>query len=295
VFCSNYYVDDTLTLEEIKEKINEYIGKGVNEIILSGGEPTLHPKLPEVIKYVIKKGAKPRIITNGQKLSEMNYLQELLDSGLEQFMVSIYSHERKVQEKLTQTKGSYDKAIKALENLSQKIQVLNINITINSLNINKLQETTQFLVQRFPKIKHFVFNNIDPEPDRAKKNPWTIPLLVDIELPLYKTTNFLSQNNRTFRIERVPLCYMQGFEYNSTETRRIVKDQTYRCYFLDKEGRRMYEKNEHYYDKPSDCKICHLNEICAGINKAYNAMYGTYEIYPVFIKKEKIISRILQN
>ncbi|MBT3408807.1 radical SAM protein [archaeon] len=295
VFCSNPYVEDTLTLEDGKKQIDYYVDEcGVNEIILSGGEPTLNTHLPDFIEYSFEKGATPRIITNGQKISEINYFKKLYDKGLRLFMVSIYSHDKKIHDKLTGVSGSYDKLMKALKNVSDYVGFLNINITINSLNVKSLHETVFFLIQKFPKIKHFVFNNLDPT-GRAVDNLWTVPKLVDIELPLAYTVKVLKQYNKSFRIERVPLCYMDGFEEFSTETRRIVKNQAYRCLFLEESGRRLFEKKNSFYypnGKIETCQICTLNEICTGLNTRYVKLLDKKELYPVFKDPNKIIKKI---
>jgi MoaA/NifB/PqqE/SkfB family radical SAM enzyme len=296
LFCSNPYVDDTLSLEEAKKQIDYYVDKcKVNEIILSGGEPTLNEQLKEIVKYAVKKGAQPRIITNAQKLADEHFLKELIDAGLQNYMVSIYSHIESIHDKLTTKEGSLRNTIKALENLSKHISAININMTLNALNIKTLKESTEFFINKFPKIRHFVFNNLDFT-GRAKNNPWTVPKLTAVEMPLHNTLVYLQSVGRTFRVERVPLCYLAGFEEYSTETRRIVKEQAYRCLFLDKDGRRLLEKtNDFYYVKTEACNACGLNSICAGLNERYISLNGSNELYPVFSKPEEIIQRINNN
>lgn len=298
LFCSNPYVEDTLTIEEAKKQIDYYVDEcKVNEIVLSGGEPTLNANLAGMIRYVLKKGAFPRIITNGQKLADISYVKNLADSGLQQIMVSIYSHDKDIHDKLTDTPGSYENVLIALDNLSRLIDDININITLNSLNINTLPVTVKFLIEKFPKIRHIVFNNLDPT-NRALENTWTIPRLVDIELPLIYALKYLKKNNISFRVERVPLCYMNGFEEFSTETRRIVKNQAYRCLFLDKSGRRLFEKTEQFYypnGKSEACEKCKLTSVCAGLNERYAKINGYSELYPVFDYPDSIIRKISEN
>lgn len=295
IFCSNPYVDDTLSLADAKKQIDYYVDEcKVNEIILSGGEPTLNPELKEIVKYAIKKGAFPRIITNAQKLADKDFLEELISAGLEHYMVSVYSHVKEIHEKLTSTEGSYDNLMKALENLSEHEVAINVNITINAYNINNLKQTVEFLTNKFPDIKHFVFNNLDYT-GRAKDNPDTVPRLVDLELPLHNTLSYLTGKGKTFRVERVPLCYLTGFEQFSTETRRIVKEQAYRCLFLDSNGRRLLEKEktkEFYYIKGDACNVCKLCQICAGLNDRYISLHGINELYPSFVNADKIIDKI---
>lgn len=290
-FCSNPPVEDELTFSEAKKQIDNYAKKGVNEIIFTGGEPTINDCLPELIKYCQSIGMACRIITNAQKLARLGYAEQLADAGLEHAMISIYSHKKEIEEKLTKTKGSYEKTLHGIKNALECINCVNLNITINSLNCRELHETIRFLAEKFPKIQHYVFNNLDPT-GRALKNKWAVPKLVDLELSLQKTLEYLDEQGKTFRVERVPLCYMQGFEQYSTETRQIVKDQAYRCLFLDKKGRELREIKIFYYLKDECCKLCRLNEICAGLNPRYTQIYGFAELFPVFLDKERIISRI---
>lgn len=291
VFCSNPYVEDELTFEEAKRQIDDYAGKGVNEIVFTGGEPTLNDNLPELIKYCKSIGMACRIITNAQKLADAKYAKKLYDAGLKHAMISVYSHKKEIEEKLTETKGSFEKTIKGIKNSLRYFPAVNINITINSLNCKDLHETIEFLVEKFPEIKHFVFNNIDAT-GRALENKWTVPRLVDIELGLSKALECLKLHEKTFRIERVPLCYMPGFEEFSTETRKIAKKQKYRCLFLNDSGRELREINNFYYGKAECCGVCFLNEICAGLNERYTKLFGLDELFPVFENPQNITSKI---
>ncbi|MDQ7822597.1 MAG: radical SAM protein [Candidatus Eremiobacteraeota bacterium] len=68
-----------LSLEEIKESIDAYPGYS---IAFSGGEPTLYPHLPELIRYTFEKKKIPAVITNGVKLADYRYVKELREAGL---------------------------------------------------------------------------------------------------------------------------------------------------------------------------------------------------------------------
>ena len=133
--------------------------------------------------------------------------------------------------------------------------------------------------------------------NRAGKNPWILAKLTDLELELSKMVQTLTANKKTFRIERVPLCYMQGFEEFCTETRKIVKDEKYICSFIEKD-----RKNElrisgpkHSKNKADVCSICFLNKICSGLDLGYISFFGTSELYPIFKSPNKIINEILNN
>lgn len=292
IFCSSPYMRKELGLEAIKNQIDDYKKMGVTEIVLTGGEPTLHKQLLPTIEYCNSKNMRYRLITNAQKLANKGFARKLARAGLNQVMISFFSHKKEIFEKLTNTKGSYRKSIDGIRNTLDYICIPNINITITSLNINHLFGFLKFIDVNFPQINHFVFNNLDFV-GRASKRAYLIPKLIDLELNLRKALTFLKLKNKTFRVERVPLCYMQGFEECSTETRRIVKKESYRCLFLNKEGTRMRTVNRFRTVKDDACGFCSLNEICAGLNPDYARIIGTGELYPSFNSKETIIRKVL--
>jgi hypothetical protein len=80
---------------------------------------------------------------------------------------------------------------------------------------------------------------------------------------LLKWLEFLEKTWRTFRVERFPLCYMRWFEFASTETRKIVKNEGRVVHFLD--FRETFEELDWEHERWSECEKCDLKSICAGL------------------------------
>jgi hypothetical protein len=78
---------------------------------------------------------------------------------------------------------------------------------------------------------------------------------------LRRALKFLEETNRTFRVERLPLCFMRGFEYASTETRKIVKNEERIVHFLD--FRESFQELEWEHERDLECNNCDLKSICA--------------------------------
>ncbi len=302
-FCSNPQFEKNYTFEEAKKSVDNFKKEGITEIMLTGGEPTIVDFLPQLIKYVKEQGISPKIITNGVKLSEKNLVKKLYGAGLTDVNVSIHSRNEKIADRLSDKPGHFRKALTGIRNALDAGMHITLNSTINSLNCRHLTENVRFFITNFPEIKHYVFNNLDPGKadgslkSRAGQNPWIVAKLTDMELELHKMVDVLKNNDKTFRIERVPLCYMDGFEEFSTETRKIVKEETYICSFIEKG-----KKNEVREVAPSQlrtkvgcCRHCKLSSICAGIQQEYLDIHGEGEIFPVFKNPDKIRNKILEN
>lgn len=293
IICSNPANNRTLGLQQAKQAIDELKVQKYQQVILTGGEPTLSDKLPWLIKYCLKKKIFPRVITNGQRTSNLRYLQTLKKAGLRHLHLSVYSCRDKIQARISQNKTSLRNIKKSLANL-QKIGgiTVDINITINRYNAGHLLETVSWLVNNYPFIQHFVFNNLDPLMGRAAANYQVIPRLNDFELELHRALKTLEKSKKTFRVERTPLCYLTGFEHICTETRKIIKNESRLVYFLDE--REKFIQENWAYGKAECCRNCFLNDICAGLYQI-DKYYHSTELYPVFISKEKIIQRVLHS
>jgi MoaA/NifB/PqqE/SkfB family radical SAM enzyme len=292
-FCSNPPSGwPALTLRAAKKLIDKYITNKYDGVILTGGEPTLYSEIFEVIAYCRQKKIPCRLITNAQKTADKKFLDKLISAGLEQISVSIYSHIAKIQGFLSHNPRSLERITKTLHWLKNEHLAVNVIITINKYNAGHFSELVKFIVKDYPYIKHFIFNNLDPTTSRVKKHPDTIPKLNDFELELIKSLDFLEKNKRTFRVERVPLCYLPGFEYCSTETRKIVKNEIRPIYFLDEKGYRI--QKDFFRKKSRKCQYCSLGEICAGLF-GMNKYYYSTELYPVFIDQETVIKKIFSE
>lgn len=73
----------TDTLKLFRDKL------GFTEVHFTGGEPTLHPQLPQFVSLCADLGIKPKATSNGQ-VSETK-LRELADAGLQELNVSMHT------------------------------------------------------------------------------------------------------------------------------------------------------------------------------------------------------------
>lgn len=291
-FCSNPANSRTISLPAAKKIIDGYARAGAAGIIFTGGEPTLYPGLGELITYARSRGLPPRVTTNGQKAASLPYLKGLADRGLEHLHFSIYSHKPAVHDYLTRKRGSLARLLRAIGNAGRLGLRADVNIVINRLNSGHLHLLAAEIMGRFPFVGHFVFNNMDPGMDRAVADPSTVPVLSGFEASLAKAMRLIDASGRTFRVERVPLCFMAEFQHCSTETRKLVKAEGRSTYFLDE--KKMVRQTVWGHGKSARCRACGLEKVCAGLYKM-DVYYSSQELCPVFADPETIKRRVLGN
>jgi len=233
------------------------------------------------------------MITNGWRLADEDFARQLAEAGLELVHVSIYSVRPEVEERIRGVEGTLERAHAALANAGRFGIEANVNCVINRLNADHLDENVKVLVDRHPHVRHFVWNNLDPSMGRAEVNQDQFtPRLADFELSLHRALRFLERGGRTFRVERVPLCYMTDFAWASTETRKIVKGEERVVHFLDAKQTVRQTDWEHVYTEA--CGACTLRPICGGLFDRGDA-YDPAELAPVFVSLDAVAERIISD
>ncbi len=292
-FCSNPTTPYTHDFASMKVLVDDFVERGYFGVILTGGEPTLHPELPKIARYATECGLHVRMITNGWRLSDRKFAKALAEAGLQLVHISIYSIDPEVEAKLRGVEGTLDKAFAAIDNAAEFGIEVNINCVINKLNATHLDANIRYFLRRHPHIRHFVWNNLDPSMGRAEVNQDQFtPRLADFELSLYRALRLLHRSGRSFRVEKVPLCYMTDFAWASTETRKIVKGEERIVHFLDaKQTVRQTDWGHIYSDA---CQVCSLREICGGLFDRGNA-YDPGELYPVFVERDAVVQKIISD
>ncbi len=297
LICSNPENDNSISFEKGIAYLDSLMSDGGYEgVIITGGEPTLSEDLPEYLKHCARKGFPSVLITNGQNLASTAFAKKLKAAGLEKVILSLYSCDPKIQGKLAGNPDSLSNVNKAAANLEKLGGItLSVTITMNKLNADHLSRNVEHIAKRMPSVNHVVFNNLDPLMNRAAQHPETLHRLNDIDIELTRAVDMLRSNKMTYRIERVPLCYMGGYEHNSTETRRIVKNEKVKILFLDEKGEVDQAQGDFLYGKAECCKVCYLNDICIGLY-SMDDRYMSEELFPVFhTTKEEVAEKVLSN
>lgn len=290
-FCSNPTTPYTHDFDSMRVLVDDFVQRGYFGIILTGGEPTLHPELPRIAAYANEQGLHVRLITNGSRLSQPDFAQALAEAGVRLVHISVYSVRPEIEAALRGTEDTLPKAYAAIDNAARFGIEVNINCVINKLNADHLHENIRVLVKQHPHIRHFVWNNLDPSMGRAEVNQATFtPRLAEFELSLHRAMKLLHRSGRTFRVEKVPLCYMTDFAWASTETRKIVKEEERIVHFLDDKQTVRQTSWGHVYTEA--CDVCSLRSICGGLFDRGDG-YDPAELHPVFVPLQPVVEHVL--
>lgn len=139
-----------LSLDTIKEIINDIVSLGAKRLCLSGGEPFLHPSVMEIIEYAVKKGLILDIYSSGvvgeygqETDISKKMLLECKKRGLNRIMFNLQAAEPIVYDSIMNTRGNYDLLIQSIKN-AQECQIeTEIHFVPMKQNYNQIESVVQ--------------------------------------------------------------------------------------------------------------------------------------------------------
>lgn len=124
-------------------------------LIFIGGEPTLYEGLTDIIIKSRKNNILPSIVTNGRAFSNVDFVDKILDAGLEHITFSVESYNSQEHDAITRSNDSFNETIKGIRNTVNKIEI-STETTIGKNNHKSLKQLINMLNEEG--VKKITFN-----------------------------------------------------------------------------------------------------------------------------------------
>jgi organic radical activating enzyme len=129
--------------------LDELIASGVRRLIISGGEPTLQPYLPELLQRASMAGVRLVLETNALRLADAELRRSLRESGLDELLVSLHSADAAASDTTTRTPGSHAQTVAGIEACLADGFVVELHCVVDKQNHTALDDYARFVVDRF--------------------------------------------------------------------------------------------------------------------------------------------------
>ena len=263
LFCSN--LPDNIP--SAPDQIKKLLASGADTLRIGLWEPTLSDKLPDLVRFARKSGFEKVLLrTNGVRLSDLAFTRSLLDAGVTTFHVNFPSHLPALSDRITQSKGSYLRRLKGMENIVKLggEKTMCILMVITTLNYDTMEEYASFVAEKFPGVLNVLFNMVcilGMVPKRLS----LVPRFEKVGPHLAAAARVCDKNDIKYIVDDIPICFMKGFEHASIDRYMMLNQKNIQ---IDKV-------------KPPVCSGCALGGECAGIRPQYLDLYGAGELRPV--------------
>jgi radical SAM protein with 4Fe4S-binding SPASM domain len=146
--CKHCYSDsgvqrkNELTFEEIKKLIDQLAHIGVLNILLTGGEPLLHPRLFEIIEYIVSKPMSCTLFTNGTLITKA-VAQKLKRYGVLSVVTSIDGATPATHDTFRGVPNSFEKTVQGIHLLRETGIPVRGNISIHKGNCSEVVDIVE--------------------------------------------------------------------------------------------------------------------------------------------------------
>lgn len=275
VFCESKKLGNIeLNIKKELQKIDAELKKGrrIDKIEISGQDPGEFEGLPEFVAAIKAKTGASRIslFTHGKKLSDNDYLQKLIKSGINHFVIPLYGHNSKVHDSVTKTAGSFTMTMEGVENILRSGQGVSFQSLITRENQSHLKDFFFFLSTL--KFSDFCRVGVPYYKYSKKKFRSSLPDFVKLKKQLPSALRYCQSIDFDLQLFDVPKCLI-GFDYQNI-TENGMPTRAYKNVKEDGDDSYRVVKQEVVPDyrtkgKSILCRQCVFNDACPGVYLTY--------------------------
>ena len=237
-------------------------------VVLSGGEPTLNPRLVEYVELASRLGAASvELQSNATRLAHAGLAAALADAGLQGAMISLHGATAAVSDAVTGAPGTFVATLKGIDALVQTPVRVRLNFVFCQENRDDFPAVVDLVAARWP-TAGIVFSFVGSHTDVVPRSTALIPRFSDV-MPSLLTglararaaglavTGFDSMCG-------LPLCLVPDGE-RAAFSPGAVPDGA----------------GEGEFVKAETCAGCAETHRCFGVRRGYAELYGTGELQPI--------------
>ena len=268
--CTFCFVSTHLPAAEdaaIEEAIRAAGARG-SGIALSGGEPTLNPRLLDYVRLArasTNRGV--TLQTNAIRLDDPLLVASLIEAGMQQAFVSLHGCTAAVSDAVTESPGTFVRTVAGIDNLARAPALrLVLNFVICEKNRLQIQETVRFVAARWPRA-WINISFVAPSADVVPRDKALIPRYSDALPALAAAVAEAQRLGVTVTgfesMCGIPLCLVPA----------SLGDLTH------PEIPEGFDDGEFVH--ADACRGCRYESTCYGIRRGYAALYGMGELRTV--------------
>ena len=274
VFCldSDTHDGTTRDREAIKAQILDGRRKGAERLILSGGEPTIHPQYVDFIRLGRMAGyPKIQTVTNGRMFAYREFLVRCIDAGLDEITFSIHGPNARIHDALVGVKGAYEEEITGLQHaLADGRPIVNVDVCVNRANVRHLPQMLEEL--HAMGVREFDLLQVIPFGRAFVEGKDTLFYDLDDARPeLERVLAFAARPDVHVWFNRFPVEHLEGHEHLIQDPYKLTDEVRGR---KDEYARWIRTAEPIDCREPQRCRYCYVSRLCDGLEHELAALHG---------------------
>ncbi|UCG95295.1 MAG: radical SAM protein [archaeon] len=283
VFCAQAHKRElgnqpTKSLKECLERA--FFEDDCNEIVFTGGEPTIRKDFFDLVKFAKKLGYELiQVQSNGRMFFYEKFVQKSIKAGITEFALAIHGHNPRTHDFQTRSFGSFKQTFQGIKNLKNLDQHILLNSVITKINYKCLPDMVRMFINLEPDQFQFAF--VHPVGNAWKNFDSVVPLKSEVKPLLLEALKMAKKSGYKpgkVMIEAFPPCLMPDYEKCCSELYMPDSETVDANNVIKDFGKWRTESGKRKFIQ---CKNCKYDLICEGPWKEYAEKIGSDEFNPV--------------
>jgi MoaA/NifB/PqqE/SkfB family radical SAM enzyme len=242
--------------------------EGLGALTLTGGEPTVDPRLPRFLELARALGVgQVTLQTNAVLLDDDVLVRTLVDAGLKRVFVALHGAEAAISDSITGAPGTFARSLRGIRNLREAGVSVGIGIVFTRANAAQARQFVRFVAGTMP----------------------GVDLTLSVAAPVNELVPVRDAVPRYLDLAPALRCAMQTAHELGVPCLGLFGQCGIPPCVLDADPDCFPELSRELdvWSSPVDfehvaaCAGCRLERKCPGVRKLYLAAYGADEFHPV--------------
>lgn len=259
-----------------------------DEVTFTSWEPTIHPKIVDMVKLAKDMGYKTiQIISNGRKYKDKNFVLDLIKAWITDFAISVHWYNSILHDSIVRKKWSFQETLQWMIHISQLKSdyniVFNTSTTVIRQNYKDIYRMVYFL-EKFP-LDSLILNVVIPQEEAIKNKDDILVKYSLMAKEFEKIVPFQKQFHNIY-INGFPYCLWENLNDMLWFREPVQFEQSWEMFARHSENHSLELKWEidlsmiNWKSKREECKKCMYNSDCEWVWSSYINLFGWYEFAP---------------
>jgi hypothetical protein len=263
-FCNS--VDRSITnafhgADDVLDSIPLWEKLGIQQVVITGGEPTLLKNLPELIAALKARGYRVRMQTHGMAFAQPGFARRLRELGLESVLVSLHSADAKRSDaEITHFEGAWEKTVAGIDAAIAAGLTVEISHVVHRATVGGTGAFMRLVQARWQRKVAVRLAYVAPTGMSTPAILEFVPPVADALPDLLDALAVAREHDLRVRLVAycgVPPCLLTPYEEYSEVPYRAPTSYS-----------------EHNHVKLDACRECVYAQQCPGIWRGYHETYG---------------------
>lgn len=201
-----------VTLAEIRAWVGDQPPGPADQVLLAGGEPTLHQELLPIVRYFRATCPNVTMFSNGLRLADPQFAHDVLAAGVTRVAIALFGASAAPHEAVTGVRGSFERTLRALSTLGglrrERDFFLGVRLLVSRQSYRENPAIVRLVRERSPNVSAVSLTRLQLSENAARAEAavsWA-----EARASINEAARLVHEAGYQLLFDTLPLCVFEG-------------------------------------------------------------------------------------